>query len=67
MNLELTTDEIDEIIDRDYANETEWEPVKRIFVDKNGIRRSVYAYEKVKENEIISRKIKKMINPLLKK
>lgn len=67
MNLELITDEIDEIIDRDYANETEWEPVKRIFVDKNGIRRSVYAYEKVKENEIISRKIKKMINPLLKK
>lgn len=51
MGLNLSTEEIDEAINRDYTNGERWEHVLKTYVDKNGEKQSYWTVEDVAKKE----------------
>lgn len=68
MNLNLSTEEIDEAINRDYTNGERWEDVLKTYVDENGKERSYWTIEDVsKKDKKKLVKAKQLVKSLLKK
>lgn len=64
LDLNLSTEEIDEIMNRDYTNGERWETVQRTYVDENGEENSYLTVEDVSKKENSS-KIKKLIRKII--
>jgi len=51
MGLNLSTEEIDEAINRDYANGERWENVVKTYIDEDGEKHSYWTIEDVAKKE----------------
>lgn len=51
LNLTLSTEEIDEVFNRDYTNGEKWESVLKTYIDKNGEEYSYWTIEDVAKKE----------------
>jgi len=68
MDLNLSSEEIDEAINRDYTNGERWEPVLKTYVDKDGEEHSYWTVEDVsKKEQKPLEKVKMLVKLLLKK
>lgn len=68
MGLNLSTEEIDEAINRDYTNGERWEHVLKTYVDKDGEKHSYWTVEDVaKKEKKPLEKAKGLVKSLLKK
>lgn len=70
LNLTLSTEQIDEIINRDYTNGERWEHVLKTYVDENGLEHSYWTVEDVAKKEQKneeSKGIKKLVKRLFDK
>ena len=70
LNLTLSTEQIDEIINRDYTNGEIWEHVLKTYVDENGLEHSYWTVEDVAKKEQKneeSKGIKKLVKRLFDK
>lgn len=67
MELNLSTEEIDEVINRDYTNGERWKHVLKTYVDKDGEEHSYWTVEDVaKKQKNPLGKAKKLVKSLLK-
>lgn len=62
LDLTLSTEQIDEIISRDYTNGEKWEHVLKTYINKDGKEHSYWTIENVtkKESKGIKRLVKKV-------
>ena len=62
LDLTLSTEQIDEIINRDYTNGEKWEHVLKTYINKDGKEHSYWTIENVtkKESKGIKRLVKKV-------
>lgn len=68
MGLNLTTEEIDEAINRDYTNGEKWEHVLKTYIDDNGKKHSYWTIEDIaKKEKKPLEKAKKLVKSLFKK
>ena len=67
MGLNLSTEEIDEAINRDYTNGERWEPVLKTYVNQDGKERSYWTFEDVaKKEKSRLKKTKELVKSLFK-
>ncbi|MBQ6324376.1 MAG: hypothetical protein IJI22_06065 [Bacilli bacterium] len=66
LGLTLSTEEIDEIMNRDYSNGEKWELVTKTFVDENGEEHSYCTVENVNKNDVGNIEDNKGIKGLVK-
>ena len=67
LGLTLSTEEIDEAINRDYTNGERWESVRKTFVDENGKEDFYWTVENVAKKEQESKGIKKLVRKIFDK
>lgn len=67
MGLDLTTDEIDEIMGRDYSNGEKWEHVLKTFTDSEGEEQSYWTVENVNKKPSVPERVCGMVKSLFKK
>lgn len=64
LGLTLSTDQIDEILNRDYTGGERWEEVLETYTDRNGEERSYWAVKKIPNKE--TKRVKGLVKSLFK-
>lgn len=68
MNLDLSTEEIDEAINRDYTNGERWEHVLKTYTDSNGDEQSYWTVEDVsKKDKTLAQRARGLVKSFLKR